>query len=143
MYNIFKHSHSGLMWLIVAFLILSVLLSLLSLIKKDDAFASKFMKIYGITRWLLYIQFIFGAILYFISPMVSFESGFMKNADLRFTAIEHPIMMLVVIGFVSMGLFKSKKKATAVLKSKTILIFYAIALVIAVTMIPWKAVMAA
>ena len=88
----------------------------------------------------MYIQALLGITLMFISPMVNFSSGFMKNEGFRFYGMEHPLMMLIAIGFVSMGLFFSKKKDTAVKKNKTVFIYYTIALIVMLLMIPWAAV---
>jgi len=49
--------------------------------------------------------------------------------------------MLIAIGFVAIGLFKSKNKETSIQKNKTIFIFYGIALIVMLAMIPWKTVM--
>ena len=141
MYNIIQHSHSGIMWLVVVMLTLSVIFSLIKLIKKEETASAHWYKFFFYTKWLMYIQALLGITLMFISPLVHFGEGFMKNEELRFYGMEHPLMMLIAIGLVSIGLFKSKKKATAVKKNKTIFIYYAIALVVMMFMIPWAAVM--
>lgn len=142
MYNIIQHSHSGIMWLAVSMLVLSVLFSLLSLIKNNESFSLKWFKFYKITKWVFYIQTLLGLTLYFISPKVSFESGFMKSETLRFYAMEHPIMMLIVVALISIGLFKARKKEVSILKSKTVFIYYTIALVVVALMVPWETVLA-
>ncbi len=141
MYNIIQHSHSGIMWLVVVMLTVSVLISLFKLIKKDESATAYWRKFFSYTKWLMYIQALLGITLMFISPLVHYGEGFMKNEELRFYGMEHPLMMLIAIGLVSIGLFKSKKKATAVKRNKTIFIYYAIALVVMATMIPWATVM--
>ena len=142
MYKIIQHSHSGIMWLAVAMLVLSVLLSLLTFIKKDESTATKWFKLFKYTKWVFYVQALLGIILLFISEKVHFGEGFMKSSDLRFYGMEHPLMMLIVVGLMAIGLFKSKKKATAVQKNKTVLIYFSIAMIIVLAMIPWKAVLA-
>jgi hypothetical protein len=89
----------------------------------------------------MYFQFILGVVLLFISPRNYFGGGTMKSEVLRFYSIEHPLMMLIAIGLVSIGLFQSKKKTNAIQKNKLVFIYYAIALLIVVVMIPWKAVL--
>ena len=37
MYNIIQHSHSGIMWLVMVMLTLSVVFSLMKLIKKEES----------------------------------------------------------------------------------------------------------
>lgn len=139
MYKIIQHSHSGIMWLVMVMLTLSVIFSLVMLLKKDEgAYWSKF---FSFTKWLMYIQALLGITLMFISPLVHFGEGFMKNAELRFYGMEHPLMMLIAIGLVSIGLFKTKKKDTVAKKNKTVFIFYVIALAVMGAMIPWSSVM--
>jgi len=130
------------MWLAVAMLVLSVLLSLLTFIKKDESTATKWFKLFKYTKWVFYVQALLGIVLLFISEKVHFGEGFMKSSDLRFYGMEHPLMMLIVVGLMAIGLFKSKKKATAVQKNKTVLIYFSIAMIIVLAMIPWKAVLA-
>ena len=62
----------------------------------------------------------------------------MKLDQLRFYSIEHPLIMLIAIGLIAIGLFKSKKKINPIQKNKTIFIFYLIALILIVIMIPWQ-----
>ena len=140
MYNIIQHSHSGIMWLVVAMLTVSVLISMLKFIKKCDKPKDYFSRLFNYTKWAIYIQAVLGIALLFTSHAVSYESGFMKNDQLRFYGMEHPLMMLIAIGFVAIGLFKSKKKESSIQKNKTIFIFYAIALIVMLAMIPWKAI---
>ena len=141
MYNIIQHSHSGIMWLAVAMLVLSVLLSVLTLIKKEETTATKWFRLFKFTKWAFYVQALLGIVLLFISEKVHFGEGFMKSSDLRFYGMEHPLMMLIVVGLMAIGLFKSKKKPTAIQKNKTVMIYFSIALIVVLMMIPWKVVL--
>ncbi len=141
MYNIIQHSHSGIMWLVVIMLFLSVIFSMIKLIKKDEADSAYWYKFFRITKLLMYLQALLGITLMFISPMVHYASGFMKNEELRFYGMEHPLMMLIAIGLVSIGLYKSKKKPTIVRKNTTVFIYFSIALIAMVLIIPWNAVL--
>ncbi len=129
------------MWLVVAMLTVSVLISMLKFIKKCDKPKDYFAKLFNLTKWAIYIQAVLGIALLFTSHAVSYHSGFMKNEQLRFYGMEHPLMMLIAIGFVAIGLFKSRKKATYIQKNKTIFIFYGISFIIMVAAIPWQAVL--
>lgn len=142
MYNIIQHSHSGIMWLAVFMLLVSVVIATVILVKKDEACFAKRQKLFKITKWLFYIQSLLGFILFFISPMVEFSEGFMKDELRRFYGMEHPLMMLIVVGLLAIGLFKAKKKASSLHAIRTILIFYSIALIVVAMMIPWEAVLA-
>jgi hypothetical protein len=142
MYNIMQHSHSGLMYLIVVTLFLSVLISFIRFIKKNQSISNGWYKLYQITKWLMYLQFILGVVLLFISPRNYFGPGTMKSEVLRFYSVEHPLMMLIAIALVSIGLFKSRKRTDPIKKNNAVFIFYTIALVIVIYMIPWATVFA-
>jgi len=141
MYIIIQHSHSGIMWLVMITLILSVLFSFLGFIRNNKSGYPNLFKLYYATKLLVYIQFILGVILLFVSPKIHYGAGFMKDSDLRFYGMEHPLMMLIAVGLIAFGLFKSKKKPIDTKKNKTVFIYYTIALVVIVLMIPWKAVL--
>jgi uncharacterized Tic20 family protein len=80
------------------------------------------------------IQFLIGLILMFISPWVTFN---MKEAAQRFFSVEHPLMALIALVLVHIGRSKVKKSPTDALKHKRALIFYGLALLIILAMIPW------
>lgn len=140
MYKIIQHSHSGIMWLALVMLILSVVYSFIKLINKEEKLSKQWYRYFAVSKWLLYIQALLGIVLLFISPMVHYGSGFMKNSELRFYGMEHPLMMFIAIALVSLGLFSAKKK-TGPSIYRTIFIYFTIALAIVAYMIPWKAVM--
>ncbi len=141
MYNIIQYSHSGIMYLVVVMLFLSVFISFLNFIKKEETISTRWFKLFQFTKWVLYLQVVLGIILLIISPRIQFIEGFMKSDALRFYGLEHPLMMLIAIGLVSIGLFRSKKKTSLKKKNRTIFVFYAIALIIVIVMIPWKEVL--
>ena len=61
----------------------------------------------------------------------------MKNSELRKPLIEHPLMIIIAIALITIGFSKHKKKTTDGSKFKTIAIFYGIALVLILAVIPW------
>lgn len=140
MYNIIKHAHSGIMWIVVTLVAISVIMSFLKVLMSENKTGKGFFSFLKITKHIVYLQAVLGIVLLFISPMVHFSSGMMKNAELRYHSIEHPLMMLIAVGFIAMGLFYSKKKTTTKGKYTIILIFNTIALAIMLYMIPWSAV---
>ena len=141
MYNIIQHTHSGVMWLAVAMLFFSVFVATIILIRKDGSCFAKRQNIFKFTKWLFYFQTVLGFALFFISPMVDFGEGFMKDETRRFYGMEHPIMMLIVVGLLAVGLFKAKRKAEPLHSIRSILIYYVLALVVVGMMVPWKAVL--
>jgi len=63
----------------------------------------------------------------------------MKNAVLRLKNIEHPLLMVIAIALLTIGYSKHKKKRRSSIKFKTLTIFYSLALIAILAMIPWKA----
>ena len=55
----------------------------------------------------------------------------------RLLAVEHPLMMIIAIVFITIGWSKHKKKDTDTGKFKTIAIFYSLALLFVLSRIPW------
>jgi len=62
----------------------------------------------------------------------------MKNSELRRPLIEHPTMIIIAIALITIGFSKHKKKTSDTAKFKTITIFYGIALLLILGMIPWS-----
>jgi hypothetical protein len=88
------------------------------------------------TLILFGLQIIIGLGLYFISNNVSFESGFMKNSQLRFFTMEHVLGMSIAFLVMLRGYIKMRK--TAVFSwNKVIRLYYGIALLIILLSIPW------
>lgn len=92
---------------------------------------------------LIDLQFLTGMVLYFfVSPITktAFQDfgAAMKNADLRFYAVEHALMMLIAVALIHIGWSRSKKAATDRAKFIQGLIFFGIAYVIIIALIPWS-----
>jgi heme A synthase len=90
-----------------------------------------------------HIQLIIGFIAYYMSSFYETMRGVgmgevMKNSELRKLLVEHPLMMIIAVVLITIGFSKHKKKATDIAKFKTISIFYTIALLIVLAMIPWN-----
>jgi len=135
MYNILQHAHSGLRWIILILLLVSIFGSFTK--RKKSSFSDSDKKTYLFTMTFAHIQVLLGAILYFISPKVQFTAGMMKDAFARFYAVEHSSMMLVAIILITIGYSRSKKADTVNGKHKAISIFYTIALLVILAAIPW------
>lgn len=91
-----------------------------------------------------HIQFLIGLVLYFVSPygMQSFSNNGMKTimgeSLLRLYAVEHPLVMILTVVFITIGYSKHKKKLVSKPKFKMLAIFYTIALVLLLSRIPWQ-----
>ena len=87
------------------------------------------------------IQLLVGLILYFnnswFANLKSNTAEVMKNPPLRFFAVEHALMMIVAWLLVHVGRSMVKRADTDAKKHKLSLIWFGIALLIILAMIPW------
>jgi membrane protein DedA with SNARE-associated domain len=128
------HAHSGLRWLVLGLLLYAIFTA----IGKNKSSYEKRDKMVNLFAMIsLHIQLLLGLILYFISPKVSFASGWMKDAALRFYGMEHLIGMLAAIVVVTVGRKLAEKQESAILKNKKIALWYVIGLVLIIASIPW------
>ena len=65
-------------------------------------------------------------------------STIMKNSDLRLYNLEHPLVMILTVVFITVGYSKHKKKLTSTPKLKMLAIFYTLALILLLSRIPWS-----
>lgn len=131
MHTILLHTHSGLRWIL--------LLMLIYVIIKDHNISDDPRKRIDwtlLTFLVFTVQLILGIVLYIASPVVSFESGFMGIAKLRFFTVEHTLGMLIAYHLVMIGHFKLRKLSSDKW-NKTIRIYFGIALLIILLSIPW------
>jgi len=136
MYNALKHAHSGFRWLVLVLLVVAIINAYSKWQNRKDFTAADKKK--GLFAMVFtHIQFIIGLILYFISPLVSFQEGFMKETVTRFFTIEHATLMLLAIVLITIGYSKAKRKADDSQKFKTTFIYYLIGLIVMLISIPW------
>lgn len=136
MYNMLKHAHSGFRWLVLVLLIIAIVNAYTKWQNRKDFTASdKKKSLFAMV--FTHIQLLIGLVLYFMSPLVSFSSGFMKESITRFFTIEHTTIMVLAIAVITIGYSKSKRKADDSQKFKTIFIYYLIGLLLILISIPW------
>ena len=142
MYTGLLHTHNMFRWLVLLTLVLAVIFAFSGWMKKQD-----WNKKDNLTGLLLTIfidiQFLVGIILYaFLSPVTKAAfndfGAAMKNADLRFYAVEHILMMIIALVLVHIGRSKSKKATAPWKKHRIAAIFYGISLVVILVAIPWE-----
>lgn len=87
------------------------------------------------------IQLLLGLILYFNGSWFALlkSSGkiVMKDAAMRFFAVEHAVMMIIAWLLVHIGRSMVKRSTTDVQKHKRMLIYFGLAFIIILAMIPW------
>ena len=136
------HLHNLLRWVILILLVLSIFKAWSGWSGKKaftdgDRKTWLFTMIAAHTTLLLgLIQWLFGRFGIFTHPREE-ETSFMKNKFYRFYWLEHPIMMILVIVFITLGYLQSKKAIPDASKYKKALIFFLLALLLALAAIPW------
>ncbi len=122
------HAHSGLRWLVLLLLILTLVQSL----RNRSTGSNGKLPLY--TLIASHLQALLGLTLYFLSSYVQFHGAMMKDKLLRFYTVEHSSMMLIAIVLITIGYSKSKKSENS---AKTLLVYYGIALLLILLAIPW------
>lgn len=142
MYTGLKHLHSGLAYLVLLALLIATIFYLYKKIS-GQALSPKQKTIALIAMSLAHLQLLVGIVQYFISPyfksaLQDFGSA-MKNETLRLYVIEHPIINIIAIAFITIGYSKVKKKCIANSSANMEFLFFAIGLLLIVSRIPWSA----
>jgi hypothetical protein len=137
MYEFIQKFHSGWAYLALLLLILAVANSLLGMTSKKE-FTAKDRKIALFALIGTHTQLLVGFILYFVSPLGLAGISQMKDATLRLTALEHPLVNVIAIVFITIGWSKHKKATLNDAKFKSIAIFYGIGLLLILSRIPWS-----
>lgn len=143
MHNTLLIIHSLLRWAIVLTGLWAVIRALKGVSSKSpytaaDKKAGLFFMIFLDTQLLI------GLLLYFFASTLGL-SAFQENGVkvvmhddvLRYYAVEHVFVAIVAIALVHIGRAKVKKTTLDAQKHKTSLIFFALALIILATRIPW------
>ncbi|MDP2337906.1 MAG: hypothetical protein Q8N05_15970 [Bacteroidota bacterium] len=142
MYEVFLMFHSWLRWLLLFSMAVTLIKYLAGWLGNQPW--KKLDNVLGIVfTSLMDLQLIFGLGLYFfLSPVTkqifaNFGAA-MKDAVLRFYAVEHISMMLIALVLVHIGRAKSKKAKIDRNKFKIASIFFLIALALIFAAIPWN-----
>lgn len=140
MYIGLLHFHSLLRWVLLL-LLLAVLAKAFMGRKGGKVFGPGDRKLSLFTMITAHIQLVLGVILYMISSAVQSAianmGAAMKNADLRFWAVEHLSMMLLAIAILTIGHIKAKKATTDGDKFNTQFVWFGVGLLIILLAIPW------
>ena len=142
MYNIVRSLHSYWAYLVLLVLIIAAVNAIIKTLGDKDYEANDFRKAL-FTLILSHIQLLIGLVLYFVSPRLQMFSELgmgeiMKDSVNRLYLVEHPLINIIAVALITIGYSKHKKKLTSEAKSKTIAIFYTIALLLFLSRIPWS-----
>ena len=137
MYTFVQKFHSGWAYLALLLLVFAVINSFLGMNSKKE-FTAKDRKIALFGLIATHIQLLVGFILYFISPLGLDSFGQMKDAALRLTSLEHPLINIIAIVLITIGWSKHKKAENSTTKFKSIAIFYGFGLLLILSRLPWN-----
>jgi hypothetical protein len=134
--------HNVLRWLILIFLVLSILKSY-SGWKNKKAFSQADRKTWLLTLIFSHLTLLLGLFQVFFGRYGIFTSSLpegthvMKDKFYRFFWIEHPFAMIVAIILITMGYGMAKKQVSDEMKYKKAFWFFLVALVFILAAIPW------
>ncbi len=137
MYTGIKHFHSGLAYLLLAGLVVAIIYAIGSR-KKNFTAGSRKVALIGLI--CAHLQFVLGIVLYFLSPLgaSNLSGDAMKEKVSRLYILEHPLMMLIAVVLVTIGYSRAKKLNSNSKKYNSIILFYGIALILMLSVIPWN-----
>lgn len=136
MYNLLQSLHSWWAYLAVLALVVAVINAFIGYTSKKY-FESKDLRISLFALIFTHIQLVLGLLVYFVSPLGFDSLGEMKNAAIRLTSLEHPLINIIAIALITIG-WSKHKKVEGTLKFRKILFFYGIGLLLILSRIPWK-----
>ncbi len=142
MYEAIQIVHSYWAYLVLLVVTLATINALAGFFSKRE-YAPKDFRVSLFALIVSHIQLLIGLVIFFVSPLVVWFSGthkmgeIMKDATLRLYNVEHPMMMILMIVFITVGYSKHKKKLTSTPKFKMLAIFYTIAWILMLSRIPW------
>ena len=137
-----KLIHSYWAYLVLIVLIIAVINAINGLRSKKE-FQAKDLRIALFAMIATHIQLIIGFVAYFMSSAFEMMKNVgmgevMKTSELRKPLVEHPLLIIIAIALITIGFSKHKKKTNDADKFKTIAIYYSIALLLILAVIPWE-----
>lgn len=140
MYNILKAAHSGWAYLLLLVLFIATINAIIGLLGKRD-FGNRDFSLALVGLIVTHIQLLLGIVLWAMSPyssaLFSNTSEVMKTPELRLLALEHPLMMIIAVALLTIGYSKHKKKIVSSGKFKMLSVFYTLAFIVILGMLPW------
>ncbi len=132
-----KNFHSGWAYLVVLMAVVFVVSTLVYAISKKST-DNTIRKISLFTTIAFHTQLLIGIVLFIVSKrylLFSDMASVMKDADIRLLTIEHPMMMIAGIAFMTIANAKLKRSNVV---GFNVVILGLVALVIILSRIPWN-----
>jgi hypothetical protein len=141
MYTLSLTIHSWLRWLVLAAALVVIVRAIAGLVRQrpwssaDGTAARVFVA-------SLDVQVLIGLLIYAALSPFTLEAwgdmrATMRNAPLRFIAIEHPVGMLVAVVLAHIGAGRLRRATDLVRRHRSALIFFGLALLVLLISIPW------
>lgn len=141
MYSVVQFIHSYWAYLVVIVLVVATFNALAKFFGKKE-YGGKDMSLALFTLITMHIQLLIGLVLWFISPngLAAIRTNGMGGltSQARQLAVEHPFLMIIAVVLVTIGYSKHKKQRLSTPKFKKVAIFYTLALVAVLAIIPWN-----
>ncbi len=136
LYKILLEAHSGLRYVVMLLLLLAIVVAFAGWFG-NRPYTNGNKKLNLFTLIFTHIQLLVGLILYFLSPFSqpSNMGAAMKDSTLRYWTVEHAVMMLVAVVLITIGYSKSKKLPEALVKHRTVAIYFTLALLVVIAAI--------
>ena len=141
MYSTFQFVHSIWAYLVLGVLVITTINSLIGFFGKKE-YGAKDMRLALFTLITMHLQFLIGLVLFFTSPngLIAISTNGMGglSSNERKLAVEHPTLMIIAIVLITIGYSKHKKQRLSTPKFKKLAIFYTLALIAVLAIIPWS-----
>jgi len=142
MYDILLRIHSLTPYLFLVLMIVVLAMAINSLNKGKYGILQRSLGL--ITMILAHVQLLFGLLLLAFGDYAraAFSQGMgviMKDPEIRLRLVEHPLTMLISVALITIGYSRSKRTESAKAKSRNILIFYGVGLVLILSRLPYSA----
>ncbi|PTX60188.1 hypothetical protein C8N46_107195 [Kordia periserrulae] len=140
MYDAIKTLHSYFAYFVLLMLIVAVVNAIIGF-TTNKKFTAKDLRISLFALIFTHLQLVVGIILYFVSlkgfTMIQ-QNGMKLDSASRLLALEHPLVGILAIIFITIGWSKHKKQETAKRAYGKIALFYGIGLLLILSRLPWK-----
>lgn len=132
--------HSLLRWFVLISLLYAIYRSYRGWFSKST-YTIQDSQVTRVATIIAHIQLLVGLILYAVSPVIhnlfrDFGEA-VQQTSIRFYGMEHSIMMIIAVVLITIGSVKSKREVEDTRKFKTVAIWFTIALLLILVMIPW------
>ncbi len=141
MYSALLQIHNIFRWIVLVLFLITLFRYFVGWFSQQNW--GKLDKVLGISLTaLLDIQLLTGLLLYFVySPLTKTAlqdfSIVSQNRDMQYYAVEHEVIMLIVIVFAHVGWKRTKKAKSSKLKFSNALIFFGLSYLAIMLGIPW------